>query len=165
MARQESDREDMMCEATGLPRRVSFAGAQSTEPIVAGFRSTGGMSLYFGADPVYQFDAAGGLRRAYDGGYLYRTQGATLARLQRQRLHAEVTLTRYDLSAGELKDFLARIHEHLAAFHDELTAQKTRVVARVPVDDPVEDAVLEFVGRLLGREGGPVLAPPIRGKW
>ncbi|MEZ6044739.1 MAG: hypothetical protein R3C11_03990 [Planctomycetaceae bacterium] len=45
----------------------------------------GAAFLYLGPDPVYHFDAAGRLKRAYVEGLLYRTQESTLARLERLR--------------------------------------------------------------------------------
>lgn len=164
MARHESDREDLMREATGLPRRVSLALPGSAEPVVAGFRRSGALSVYFGPDPVYQFDAAGGLRRAYADGFLYRTQGSTLARLERQRSEAAVTLSRHDLAPPELAAFLQSMADRLRGLRDHLTGADATVIARVPTGDPVERAVLDFLNRLLPREGLPALAPAVPGK-
>ena len=86
MARQEVDREDLIAEAVALRRRIELALPGCDNPVVAGYRSTGALSLYFGADPVYQFDERGRLRRAFVGGHLYRTQGTTLAELTRVEL-------------------------------------------------------------------------------
>src|SRR5262245_19900425 len=106
MSRHEADREDLMAEATALARRVKLSVPGEVERVVAGFRATGRLSIYFGGEPVYHFDAEGRLRRAFVNGLLYRTQGTTLARLRRER-SAEVTeLRRRDLSPTELRQFL-----------------------------------------------------------
>ena len=106
MAQNESDREDLMAEATALRRRVELQVPSETEHTIAGFRDDGRFSLYFGPDPVYHFDGEGGLRRAYLDGKLYRTQGTTLARLTRNRTEQATLLRRNDLSELELQEFL-----------------------------------------------------------
>src|SRR5262245_54153743 len=102
MARQESDREDLWAEAVALTSRVEFRRSDDERPILIGFRDTGWCSIYVGQDLMLQFTPAGGLRRAFRDGDLYRTQGTTLSRLRRQRSAAETTLLRSDLSAEEL---------------------------------------------------------------
>src|SRR5713226_9555672 len=107
MARYESDREDLMAEATALRERVELEVPGEAEHFVAGFRDDGRWSIYFGADPVYHFDANGGLRRAFVAGDLYRSQARTLARLIRTRTQSEVQLVRHDLDPDELEQFLS----------------------------------------------------------
>ena len=97
MARQESDRDDLMGEATALVRRAEWKPLSGVEAVVTGFRRDGSMSLYFGADPVYHFDETGRLKRAFLAGRLYRTQGTTLAELTRRREKTETHLIRRDL--------------------------------------------------------------------
>jgi hypothetical protein len=74
MSRNESDREDLMAEATALRRRVQLQVPGEALSIIAGFRDEGRVSIYFGPDPVYHFDEQGRLRRAFVAGRLYRTQ-------------------------------------------------------------------------------------------
>jgi hypothetical protein len=82
MAKQPRDREDLIREATGLPRRgaIDVAGHE----VVIGFRSAGQMSLYCGTDPVFQFNAAGQLRRVYWQGQRVAADQHRLVQLQRQ---------------------------------------------------------------------------------
>ena len=105
MARHESDREDLMREATALVRRAELICPGETEPVIAGFRRDGRLALYFGPDPVFQFDPQHRLRRAYVAGFLYRTQGETLARLNRHRTQDQTLLVRHDLAPAELDTF------------------------------------------------------------
>ncbi len=105
MARHEANREDLFSEAAGLVRKVE-GSINDLAVILAGFRTDGVLTVYFGADPMFQFDELGRLRRAYLDGYLYRAQGNTLARLTRSRSNSETTLQRSDLTAAELVDFL-----------------------------------------------------------
>ena len=141
MAREESDREDRMREAVALNRRMEIVPkamappaddadaatrlpAITAEPIVLGFRSsTGWFSIYFGQDPVYTWDAAGRLRRAYVDGFLFRTQGTTLARLERVRGSSSVELARHDLEVAECANFVARMHRHLRGLHEILSSK------------------------------------------
>ena len=113
MARKEADREDLIREATALRNRVEWQFPDEPEPVFAGVRPDGSLSIYFGADPVYQFSNAGGLRRAYVGGFLFRTQGTTLARLNRKRSTEETALLRRDLNTDELSEFLGKMDERL----------------------------------------------------
>jgi hypothetical protein len=132
MARQESDREDLMAEATALSERVELEVPGEGEHIVAGFRDDGRWSIYFGSDPVYHFDANGGLRRAFVAGDLYRSQTRTLARLTRTRTDGEVHLIRHDLDPNELERFLSEMRIRIDRLHAALAQNTVRVIQRVP---------------------------------
>lgn len=94
-----------MAEAIALSPRVAFSIPGFSDEIVAGRRSDGRWSVYFGGDPVYHFDADGRLRRAFLDGQLYRTEGQTLSRLTRQESSTETVLLRHDLTESELTGF------------------------------------------------------------
>lgn len=114
MARNESDREDLIREATAMRNRVEWQIPGESEPVFTGIRSDGSLSVYLGQDPVYQFTPAGQLRRAYTKGFLYRTQGATLAKLNRERSADQTVLARCDLTSEELSQFLAKMDDQLS---------------------------------------------------
>lgn len=128
MARNESDREDLLAEATGLSPCWEIEVSGEAEPVVAGYKKTGNLSLYFGGDRVYQFDAAGCLRRGYVAGDLYRSEGPTLARIRRDRTDDETTLLRYDLNAEELQAWLADLRSHLDQLLQKLECQDYRIL-------------------------------------
>jgi hypothetical protein len=123
MARNESNREDLLREATALVERIELVpkpaeSADSTiavgdEPIVAGFRADGALSIFFGADPVYQFNAAGELRRAYRDGLLFKAVNCRLVSLRRERNEQEVQLVRHDLSDAEQEAFVTAMSRRL----------------------------------------------------
>ncbi|HUG93391.1 MAG TPA: hypothetical protein VML55_21310 [Planctomycetaceae bacterium] len=163
MARHESDREELLSEAIALIRRAELAVPGEPEHVICGFHRDGRLSVYFGPDPVYHFDADGRLRRAYAGGRLYRTQGTTLARLTRVRTPAATELHRHDLNDEELAAFRESLRQRLARLADCLGAAATTTIQQIPPDDdrlrPDAHAV---VSRILER--GPELAPPITGK-
>ena len=162
MARRDSDREDLMREATALRERIEIAVDGEVGPIVAGFRDGGALSVYFGADPVFHFDAHGRFRRAFAGGALYRTQGETLARLNRERDVSETRLLRHDLNAAELDQFHKLLQERLRQLLQPLATGDFRVLQQVPEDADICRRVQSALQQALQTD--PWLAPAIRGK-
>ena len=163
MARNESDREDMMAEAVSLVRRVEVRSDLFSDSIIAGFNLQGWMFLYIGSDPMYRFDEQGRLRRAFVDGRLYRTQGQTLAVMDRRRVFesgepVETTLVRQDLSADELEAFRVRMHSNLKQVSESL---RIGVVTRQhPAEMPgVADEVESRIQRVL--DAREFLAPAI----
>ena len=124
MSRNESDREDLMREAVSLIRRIECRTSSPLDPIIVGVNSAGWLFVYLGNDVMYRFDEKGGLRRAFIDGFLYRTEGTTLGKLERRRAselddgnaHAipKTTLLRRDLTSEELTRFRLRMHQELA---------------------------------------------------
>lgn len=162
MARREADREDIMREAIALRRRVSLAIPGSAEPVVCGVRADGRWSFYLDPDRVYQFDNELRLRRAYVAGFLYRTQGTTLARMHRERSDTETVLVRKDLNCQELLEFLqdARLslQDHLCA----LNSESVQVIETIPRDADVQSELSSTLERLLSQ---PIeLAPAIKAR-
>jgi hypothetical protein len=159
MARHEADREDLMNEATALTRRVECTVANESEPVFAGYRRTGFLSIYFGPDPAYHFDDQGRLRRAFAGGLLYRTQGTTLAQLERQRTEDETVLQRHDLTPEELQAFLATLTNRLTGFAAALQRNDFEVVAQVPAEGNLIDDLLVSLSQIV--QDAVALSPPI----
>lgn len=123
MARTESDKEDLIAEATALVeraefRRVEASGEMSSQAsrwgtLTVGYRSNGSLAIYFDQDPFYQFDADGLLRRAFEDGFLYRSEADTLAKLHRERTESQTTLQRSDLNETQLGKFRQRMNGRL----------------------------------------------------
>ena len=135
MARNESDREDLLREATALVPRVELEVSGEIEPVLIGIRSNGSLSVYFGADPMVQFDRGDRLRRACVDGLLYRTQGTTLARLERQRTAEETVLRRHDLTVDEMTELCGRLAARVLGLARTLEQGECRVRGRVPAAD------------------------------
>lgn len=153
MARDESDREDLLREATGLveriellpraamPHAIGIAGAADslaaregpTGNIVVGFRAGGAASVYFGADPVYHFNTAGELRRAYCDGLLFKAERGQLVAMRRVRLPLEVQLQRHALSPNELTAFIDLMQQRLRKLAADLGAGNVQIVGQVPL--------------------------------
>lgn len=159
MARIESDREDLMREASALVRRVEFSTGVDTVPLVAGFRSDGSLTIFFHADRMAQFDMANRLRRALDEGKLYRTQGTTLARLTRRRTDTATILDRHDLTPCELAEFLETLESGIIRLHAELTGGKVTILRQIPDDADVLAELSQRMDDLALRQ--IELAPPI----
>ena len=132
MARNEADREDLMEEAVSLVRRIEFQSELFSESLMAGFNVQGWLFVYLGNDLMYRFDEQGRLRRSFVDGRLYRTQGRTLAVMDRQRVFksgepVESNLVRQDLSVEQLEEFRLRMHSNLELVTECL---RTGVVTR-----------------------------------
>lgn len=163
MARNEADREDLLAEAVALVRRVELRASPWLEPIIAGFRATGHFSLYFGQDLVYQFDPAGRLRRAHERGRIYRTQGTTLAELERVRSATETTLVRRDLEPNELAAFRERMRGELCGLIAEFGAKRVLILRQFPeADSLISQDLLTSLKLSVARPDW--LAPSIPGK-
>ncbi len=162
MARHESDREDLMREATALVHRAELVCPGETELVIAGFHRDGRLSLYFGPDPVFQFDSQHRLRRAYARGFLYRTQGETLARLARQRTQEQTLLVRHDLEPAELDTFRTDAKTRLERLQKGLVQSEVQVVAQVPAEDNLLPDLEQALTSILNRD--LPLAPRIPGK-
>lgn len=149
-----------MREATALVPRGEFAVPGEPETVIAGYRRDGSLSVYFGADPCLHFDPQLRLRRAFRDGDLYRTQGQTLARLQRRRSAGAVELVRHDLSASELTEFLESAAARLRGFRDALHSGTSRRI--VPADADIASRLTDSLSHLLDQP--LALAPHVRGK-
>jgi hypothetical protein len=132
MARRELEREDILREATALVERVEIQVPGCEEPVVIGFRREGAASVFFGSDPVYQFNTAGQLRRAYAGGLLYKAERGRLVALHRERGPTEAALVRHELDSGETADFLAALESRLSQLKAAVAGNAFVVSGQVP---------------------------------
>jgi hypothetical protein len=132
MARNQADREDLLREATALIERAELRIPAESESIVAGFRRDGSASFYFGSDPVYQFNSAGELRRAYVAGRLLKAEQGRLVALTRERTASEVALVRCDLPQAEQDKLLRHAQSRLQSLAAALIAGEFRLIGQVP---------------------------------
>jgi hypothetical protein len=142
MAREESRREDLLREATAFVERIELVPSSSTSkaaetPIVVGFRADGALSVFFAEDPVYQFNAAGELRRAYCDGLLLKAVRGRLISLQRVRCANEVQLVHHELTDAEQNDFLAAMKNRLHRLAEMLAEGDCEARCQAPPDADV----------------------------
>jgi hypothetical protein len=167
MAREESRRDDLIREATALverielrPRTVDVSIAASKlfdQPVVAGFRRDGALSIFFGEDQVYQFNAEGELRRAYCDGKLLKATRGRLAALDRARTEHEVQLVRHELSSAEVAGFLRRMEDRLRDLSKLIDANLFEVAGQVPSDVDVLSRLRKWLST---RDKWPIAAKP-----
>lgn len=163
MARNESDREDLIREAVAFPRRAEWVDGDRTTVVFAGIGRDGRLSVYFDADPVYHFDAENRLRRAFVGGCLLRTTGDGLVELTRERDEASTTLQRREMPAEETIELLESIRAAFRSLLDVVDTGELHVNRYVPEDD--ESVADELLARFAAIASSPIqLAPAIAGK-
>ena len=105
MAKQTSDREDLLRDGVQMPTRgqADIAGNE----LFIGFRRTGQLSLYWNQDPVYQFNAQQELRRLFFCGTRYAAFERRLRRLDTASEDAAQTeVTKLSLSQSDASDAL-----------------------------------------------------------
>jgi hypothetical protein len=141
MSRRESDREDLLREATALVERAEVEVEGLAEPVVVGFRKDGAASVFFGADPVYQFNSAGELRRAFVDGLLYKAEQGKLVSLQRERTESETALVRGALSESETAAFVSSMQDWLTRLRAAMAAGKFTVTGEWPVGGKVSQRI------------------------
>ena len=146
--RHESDREDLLREATALVERAELLVQVEGEPIVVGFRRDGSLSVFFGPDPVYHFNSTGELRRAYVGGLLYKAESGVLVVLRRERSEREVALVRRELGTQEAKGLLITARNRLAQLGEVLSRGEFQLVGQVPADADVAGRVRDWLSAL-----------------
>jgi hypothetical protein len=147
MARQEADKENLLRDATALVARIELApvGTSAGEHVVAGFRRNGALSIFFGAEPVYHFNPAGELRRAYCDGMLYKSLGGRLVSLRRKRDELEVQLLRHELSDEEQRGFVAQVRDTLDKLQAGIEGNRFTVVGEVPQGSDVLGRLREWL--------------------
>jgi len=131
MAREEHAREDLMAEATGLLPRLELQVPGEDQPVVAGWKPNGWLSVYFGESPVYHFDASGGLRRAYRDGRLFRVEGPQVVALDRQRSAEASQLLRQPLAPEAQSDLLNELRQRLTGLARAVAAGEVTVLREV----------------------------------
>jgi hypothetical protein len=147
MARQESDREDLLREATALVERIELApsSASSGEQVVMGFRSNGAMSIYFGSNITYQFNSIGQLRRAYADGLLLKAERGRLVALERVRKDSQVQLLRRQLLEDEQAKFLDVMMKRFGDLIEQCNKNLLVTVGQVPPDVDVLSRALNWL--------------------
>lgn len=149
MARNESDREDLLREATGLVERVELQVDGFHEPIVVGFRRSGCGSIYFGPDPVVQFNSRDELRRGFRDDRLLKAEQGRLVELTRERTDEATFLVRRDLSDQEQHALLDALSDKVARLSAALQADQVQVVGQVPAEADVVGRVRRWLGKLV----------------
>jgi hypothetical protein len=133
MAREVHEREDMLRDAHALMPRAELQWGDGAEGSTAfvGFRGDS-MSLYFGEDPVFHFNAQGELRRAFVDDELIKADRGRLVGLARERSESAVTLVSRQLDALAEGRVVAEVERRLTELRASLAADDLRVRGQVP---------------------------------
>lgn len=102
MAKQTEDREDLLRDGTAMSVRGRLL-IDGTE-VVIGFRSRGQLSLYWDQDPVFQFDEAGRLRRAFLDSNRLKVEKGRLVRIKKADEHDGPSASRLRLIVESLSE-------------------------------------------------------------
>lgn len=152
MARKTEEREDLLRDATAYVSRVQLhipsASGQAT--LFAGFHANGAASFYFDQDPVYHFNRADELRRAFVDDLLLKAEKGRLVTMQRQRAAGEVALVTRVLTEDEQAEFLARADERFNELCDALREQQFTIEGIVDgeEDEDVVQQLVDYLDRL-----------------
>jgi hypothetical protein len=160
MARESEDREDLLAEATALVERAELTVAGESQPVVAGFRRDGCLSLFFGPDPVYQFNTGHALRRAYVDGRLYKAEQGRLVALDRRREAGALHLARHELDPAQTTQFIGEMDRRLGHLGQALADGAYSIVGQVPAEGAVPERVRSWLAE--HRQGTIATAPHAR---
>ncbi|HEX5105660.1 MAG TPA: hypothetical protein VFV87_17695 [Pirellulaceae bacterium] len=141
MSRSESPRDDVFAEAKALVERAELTIPGHADSIVVGFRRDGSASFFFGGDPVYHFNTAGELRRAYIGDLLYKAEHGRLIALRRERSAWVTALVRHELTPAETVSILSAMRQRLLQLLDALNGNDAALLRQAPSD-------VDLAGRL-----------------
>ena len=145
MASQPQDRENLLRDATAFTTRLQLqvpSQGRTTE-VFAGFRQGGAASFYFDQDPVYHFNTAGQLRRAFVDGYLVKAEAGRLVRLHRQRTESESAMIRDEMTSAEQQAFCQTVLLALQQLQQTLATGSYTLEGQVTATEK-EDAVVRL---------------------
>lgn len=148
MARQQSDREDLLREATALVERAEIKIAGHSEPVVAGFRRDGSASVFFGADTVCQFNSENQLRRGFLDGRLIKAESGKLVSLRREQCESQVQMIRHDFDEEETSQYLALVNTQLSNLRKSLEGGDFKLIGQVPADVDVVARIRSWLDSL-----------------
>ena len=132
MAREESDREDILAEAVALIDRVQFRCDWFPDDcIVIGFRRNSAVSLFLGQDEVYHFNDTNQLRRGYWHGTLLKAESGRIVQMVRQRNERETMLRSRQLDAEQQQQVIDRLQQRLRQLGDSLRVGEMQVEGEV----------------------------------
>ncbi len=138
MAKVERDREDFFREATALVERIEIETDDHPSPIIIGFRKNDALSVYFGSDPVYQFNSSMQVRRCYVDGLLFKADQGQLVAMQRQRCNGVAAMVRMPLSRESEQEICMAMMSQLRTLHSKIQNNDYKLLRCLPEASVVE---------------------------
>ena len=144
MAKQEVDREDILREATALVNRVELkvSGRGDGDHVVFGFRECGSLAVYFGSEPVYQFNTKQALRRAYHQGCLLKAVDRLLVSMRRERQDGKLQLLSTAWDDEQTREFLGQVRREMSQLVEAIEAGKVQVMGFVAAEQQTSAEML-----------------------
>jgi hypothetical protein len=167
MAIEESDREDLLGQAVQMPHRIliqvdsvnsllnmstrsqtandSTTSANVCCEVFIGQRKSGDISIYFDADPVFQFNQSNELRRAFLKGRKYAARDGQLSSVENENRGGKVGLVWKNLDAEELVEFEALWRRLLQHFVNAIDSDAFKIVGQVPENEGLPNWLITWV--------------------
>jgi len=149
MPRETEDREDLLRDATAYVTRVQlkFASDATLVEVFAGFRVQGAASFYFDQDPVYHFNSAGQLRRAFVDDVLIKAESGQLVEWRRQRTDTTVTMLRQEMSAEQQHKFCETAVRQLGGLRQSIAQGSIVLEGQIPAGEDVVVRLAAYLER------------------
>jgi hypothetical protein len=138
-----------MREASALVERVELTIPGEAENVIAGYRRNGALSLFFGSQPVYQFNTLGELRRGYVEDSLLKANAGALVSMVREEEATRTVLRSRPLSPAAQELLLKTAHDRLLSVSSHLTNGTFQLVAVVPDDVDVAQRLRDDLRQLV----------------
>jgi len=148
VTQQGGQGEDLIRTATALVQRIELAVDGFPGLLVIGFRSDGAASFFIGEDPVYQFNSAGELRRAFRAGKLVKAASRRLVELTRKQSDNRVDMVSRELSEEQHQQFLRELRETLSQLQQALLGNCYCVTRQVPEDQDIVSLATQWIEQL-----------------
>ncbi len=103
--------------------------------IFVGRRKTGGVSIYFDQDPVYQFTESGKLRRAFIRGKKYAAHVGKLCPITRSTKGGRVALEWQQLDDQQFADFQELWSQRLLHLKNAVSSGSYKIRGQVPENE------------------------------
>ena len=111
--------------------------------LLAGFRGDS-LSLYFGEDPVFHFNAAGELRRAFIDGRLVKADRGRLVFMEREQTD-QATILQHTASAGDEEAVTRELAARLRRCEAAMTALQFTLLGESPVGGDGVSRLLQWL--------------------
>jgi hypothetical protein len=146
MARQSQEREDLLRDARALMPRILLRMELDGQrvDVLAGFRGEA-LSLYFGDDPVFHFNASGELRRAFVDDQLIKAEDGRLVALTPRRSEVRTEFVATALDRRVEQRLLKEIDARLRRLSASLIARRFEIAGQEPSEC---DALARLLRRL-----------------
>jgi hypothetical protein len=148
MAHECHDREDLLRDARALTPRIQLQAAINGRVVslFAGFRGAA-LSVYFGADPVFHFNAARELRRAFVAGRLVKADGGQLTAMERVHTAASVELRGEQLSDADSRALLDDVADRLSQLRCTMATGDYTLDGQVPADGDARERLTAWLAQ------------------